>query len=418
MNLLIILLAMCAIGPRLPSSIAGLSEGLFREFAMAAGKTTQSGQPEGSLPADRYQQLRLQTLAHARLITGPRIKNPRIAAGGLDRDVVASLAEQRLWRQSHLGTTVALSQTHPLLSDQATTLLPTVHTISTALMEPAAGVQPLHSSVPCIAPTIRSVNGKAAGPVFTPAEPDNHFHLEGCSFGQIAGTVRLQLSSHALQPGVPAAQINLRLDGARAWKDDAIDVYIDPGLRSVSDFVGDLIIQFPNGQEAQLNGCSFVASRGEPQLFKNIPAAWVALDATATSVRAIQQLEFESPPFTSEQVPPGAVGTSAFVARSDPSRFSTGKDSYDLSQLAPGWMVESVQLSVFDASCPGENVQAESQGNWTTNWSSHGFVIAWASETCANRIPPHFNFNLNSSQYAVRVWLIGPAGTQPLRSGF
>jgi hypothetical protein len=418
MNLLIIFLAMCAIGSEVPSRTAVLSGELSRAAETPAAKITQSAQPEGSLPADRYQQLRLQTLAHARLITGPRIKNPRIADGGLDRDVVASLAEQRLWRQAHLGATVALSQAHPLLSDQATTLLPNAHSSSTAVMEPAAGLRPLHSSMPCVAPTIRSVNGKATGSIFTPAEPDNHFHIEGCSFGQVAGTVRLQASSRVLQPGVLAAQIYLRLDGPGAWKNDSIDVYIDPGLKSISDFIADLIIQLPNGREAQLAGCAFVASRGEPQLLRKIPASWVALDATATSARAIEQLEFESPPFTSEQVPLDAVGTSAFVARSDPSRFSIGRDSYDLSQLAHGWTVESVQLSVFDAACPGENVQAESQGNWTTNWSAHGFVIAWASETCANRIPPLFNFILNSSQYAVRVWLIGPAGTQPMGGGF
>jgi hypothetical protein len=189
-------------------------------------------------------------------------------------------------------------------------------------------------------------------------------------------------------------------------------------LKSVPDFVADLIIHLPSGREVQLDGCSFVASRGEPQLLKSIPAAWISLDATATSAHAIQQVEFESPPFTSEQVPARAAGTSAFVARSDPAPFSTGRDTYDLSQLAPGWAVESVQLNVFDASCPGENNQAETRGTWTTNWSAHGFVIAWASETCNTHIPPLFNFTLNSSQYAVRVWLVGPVGTQPLRSGF
>ena len=418
MNFLLFIFAMSTFGSGVGSGIAIFSAASSPGSEARVDKSVQSAQPEGNLPTDRYQQLRLQTLSHARPITGPRIKNPRIADGGLDRDVLASMAEQRLWRQSHLGVTVASTQPHTLLADQGPTLLATAHGNSAAMMERGTGLRQPHASMPCIAPTIRSVNGKVAAPIFTPAEPDNHFHIEGCSFGQLAGTVRLQPSSRALQLGVETAQITLRLDGAGAWKNDAIDAYIDPKLRSVPDFVADLIIQLPNGREAQLNGCVFAASRGEPQLLKSIPASWVALDATSTSGRAIQQLEFESPLFTSEQVPAGAEGTTAFVARSDPARFGTGRDSYELSQLAPGWTVESVQLIVFDASCPGENNQADTQGSWTTNWSAHGFLIAWASETCASHIPPLFNFTLNSSQYAVRVWLIGPAGTQPLRSGF
>jgi len=418
MYFLLLIVAMCAFGSGVRSEIAIFSGGSSRGSEAGAHKSVQKAQPEGNLPADRYQQLRLQTLAHARVITGPHIKNPRIADGGLDRDVAASLAEQRLWRQSHLGVTVASSQTHTLLADQGTTLLANAHGNSVPVIERATGLRQPHSSMPCISPTIRSVNGKAAAPIFTPTEPDNHFHIEGCSFGELAGTLWLQPSARALQLGLETAQIALRLDGPGAWKNDAIEAYIDPRLRSVPDFVADLIIQLPNGREAQLKGCVFAASRGESQLLKNIPASWVALDATAISGRAIQQLEFESPPFTGEHVPAGAEGTTAFVARSDAARFWNGRDSYELSQLAPGWMVESVQLIVFDALCPGENNQAESQGSWTTNWTAHGFVIAWASETCASHIPPLFNFTLNSSQYAVRVWLTGPAGTQPFRSGF
>ncbi len=164
--------------------------------------------------------------------------------------------------------------------------------------------------------------------------------------------------------------------------------------------------------------CQFLAARGEPQLLRSIPASWVGLDATLLSARVIRQVEFESPPLASEEVPPGAVGASAFVARSDPREFATGKDTYDVSQLAPGWAIDSVQLRVLDAVCPGENKLAVSNGSWETTWTPRGFVVAWARETCASPIPPVFNFTLSSSQYAMDVWVIGPAGTQPLPNTF
>jgi hypothetical protein len=416
MNHLLIFLVTCILGSgtaRLGASWRGLSLG----GESAAAKSTRNGQPESNLPPDRYQQLRLQTLAHAALIAGPRIKNPRIADGGLDREVVASLAEQRLWRRSHLGAMLASSSTHMLLHDQQPAVLANVHTNSASVPGPKSVSRQTAPQIACTVPTIRSVNGKSANPVFTPTEPDNHFHIEGCSFGSVAGSVRLQPNSHTLQFGTPVQPISLHPESVDGWKNDAIDVYIDPRLKSVPDFVADLIIHLPSGRELRLDGCTFVASRSESQLLKSIPAAWISLDAPATSAHAIQQVEFESPPFTSEQVPAGATGTSAFVARSDPAPFSTGRDTYDLSQLAPGWMVESVELNVFDASCPSENNQAENHGAWTTNWIARGFVIAWGSETCATHIPPLFNFTLNSSQYAVRVWVVGPAGTEPLRGG-
>ena len=189
---------------------------------------------------------------------------------------------------------------------------------------------------------------------------------------------------------------------------------LTPGLTGVPDFTADLVIQFPNGRSIQLTHCQFLAARGESQLLRAIPAAWVRLDATSLSARAIHQVEFESPPVGGAEMPPNAVGSSAFIARSDPHAFATGKDSYDLSQLAPGWVIESVQLLVFNAACPGGSELPVSNGSWETSWTAHGFVVAWADETCTSPIPPVFNFTLSSSQYAMNVWVIGPAGTQPL----
>ena len=32
----------------------------------------------------------------------------------------------------------------------------------------------------------------------------------------------------------------------------------------------------------------------------------------------------------------------------------------------------------------------------------------------AASVPPSFAFNMSLSQYAIRVWVVGPVGTQPL----
>ena len=65
-----------------PHTIAHPSDG-------PADRVSQTSAPEGNLPADRYLELRTQTLAHAHLIAGPRLKNPSLANGGLDRSFAA-----------------------------------------------------------------------------------------------------------------------------------------------------------------------------------------------------------------------------------------------------------------------------------------------------------------------------------------
>lgn len=381
----------------------------------SASFPTQISQAQGQLPASLYARLRTQTLAHASLIAGPRLKNPNVGPGGLDRHMAAALAEQRAYHPN-LSMPSSSASVTSLLSGRTATLLP-----SPTLIQPEqkAGSEigrhmPSFKSS-CSWPAIRAVNGRST-PVFTPVEPDNHYRITGCAFGSTPGNVRLQPSSTAAALSLVLQPISFQLDTLRSWTDDHIDVHINPGLSGVPDFDADLIIQLPNGRSVQLAHCQFLAARGESRLLSSIPAAWVRLDATSLSAHAIHQIEYESPIVVGEETPLDAAGSSAFVVRSDPQAFATGRDSYDLSQLAPGWVIESVQLRVFNSVCPGENKPPVSNGSWETTWTPHGFVIAWADETCTSTIPPVFDFTLSSSQYAADVWVVGPAGTQPLPS--
>jgi len=371
----------------------------------------QARSTESNLPPARYRELRLQALAQARLVTGPRLKNPRIAARGLDLDTASVLAGQR----AYLGSASSGTTSPGLLLGQRPTLFSTDHPAVAPLKETAAAVNRQRSRSNCESPAIRRVNGRSM-PIFTPAEPENHYRIEGCGLGLTPGTVRLLPVASAASSGGRVESIPLFPDGLNSWSDQHIDVHIDPRLRGFPDFFADLIVQLVDGRELQLRGCRFIAVRGEPEFLRAIPAAWVRLDATSVPARAIGQLEFESPPISGEEGPPEAVGSSAFIVRSDPHSFGEGKDVWDFSQLTPGWTIESVQLEVFSTTCPGGDRSPISSGSWTTNWTAHGFEVAWSGDTCSSWIPPVFHFALSSSQYAMKVWVIGPLGTEPFDS--
>jgi hypothetical protein len=386
----------------------------------AALHQAQAGVAEGAMPAGQYEKVRAQTLVNARMIMGPKTRNPHLATIGVDSSVLAVIAEQRAYLQSHVATESSASASSLLLPSQKTTLLGPARGNSVGPSQPPASPSRsgMLSQSSCPSPTIRSVNGRNSGVVFTPVEPDNYYRIEGCGFGRSPGSVRLQPDLRGLQIGASSRSLSMELDLPAGWTDAEISVHIDSRLAGVSDFPVDLVVHLANGRELPLLGCLFVAARGEPQLLKTIPAAWVKLDATFSSSRPIGQLEYVSPPVKSDEIPADALGSSVFIVRSDREPFAAGRDLYDFSQLSPGWAVESLQLNQFWVSCPGGKDPAESKGAWTTTWNQHGFAVSWARETCISSAGPTSNFTLNSSQYAAKVWVIGPAGTQPIRNGF
>ena len=397
--------------------------GLAADHSDAEAATSllaQTGPAERNMPAGQYKKVRAQTLANARMIIGPKTRNPRLATIGVDSSVLAVVAEQRAYLQSHLATQPSGSPNALLLPSQKTTLLgPPRNNSGVPSHPPTSPPRPgMLSRTSCSSPRIRSVNGRYSGAVFTPVEPDNYYRIEGCGFGNTPGNVRLQPDLRSLQIGVSSRALSMELDSPAGWTDEQIAVHVDPKLTGVSDFPVNLVVHLANGREVPLLGCMFVAARGEPQLLKTIPAAWVKLDATFASSRPIAQLEYVSPPVASDEIPADALGSSVLIVRSDREPFAPGRDLYDFSQLSPGWAVQSLQLNQFGVSCPGgDNVAAESKGVWTTTWNLHGFAVSWARETCTSSASLAFNFTLNSSQYAAMVWVIGPAGTQPIRNG-
>jgi len=349
---------------------------------------------------DEYQKLWSQVVKNAKVETGPKLKNPAISSDGLAPGVVRALLEQRDYLAAH-GT---VSPTQSPVNAAARELVD----------DNSRKPRPLPQYPPCHEPIIRSVNGKTKGVVFTPTAADNIYRIEGCFFGYAPGIVQLEAHSAPHQPNaIPPIRLQLDSPSRAAWSEHEITARLDMELSGIADYPVTLVIYPAKHRRIELRGCRFVAARGHPQLLTMIPSAWVSLYPSGVGSRSIRQLEYVSPTEASDAVPKDASASSAFVVRSDPRQFGIGRDSYDFSRLNPGWVVESVQLQTYSVSCPEVATSAQSSGSWEAEWTPLGVRVAFQESVCAS-LPPRFGFNMSQSQYAIRVWVVGPIGTQPL----
>jgi hypothetical protein len=350
---------------------------------------------------DEYQKVWSQVLKNARVETGPKLKNPAISSDGLAPSVVSALLEQRTGLETHgavASTQVAVNAAvRELVGDNSRKPQSLVHYTT------------------CREPMIRSVNGKTKDVVFTPTASNNTYRIEGCFFGDAPGIVQLEALSGPHQPhAIPPLPMRLVSTSLGSWSDHELKVQLDTELRGISDYPTTLVIYPAKHRRIKLRGCRFVAARSNPQLLTVIPSAWVKLYPSGVGSRSIRQLEYVSPTQASGAVPKDATASSAFVVRSDTEPFGIGRDSYDFSQLNPGWVVESVQLQTYSVSCPEVITSAKSFGAWQAEWTSLGVRVAFEDSVCTSSVPPYFAFNMSLSQYAIRVWVVGPVGTEPL----
>jgi hypothetical protein len=413
-------------------SLHSLSQELFPHFLLEqqrniAGPSALAqvaGNPERrQMPPEEYEKVCAQVLAHAKVQLSPKLKNPGISQSGLDPAVVSALQEQR----AYLDEPHALNRTPSAPAGSAKLTNYGVGNSSLGKdLNPGLLPQPGDSrsrnpkdvaSAPlCRAPMIRSVNGKSNGVVFTPLTQNNLYRIEGCFFGNVVG--QLQLEPHPTVFGQSALPISLQLDNSvAAWTDNEIDAHLDPKLSGILDYPVTLVIYPGKGQRMELPGCVFIAVRGEAQLLNVIPSTWVKLHATTAGSRSIKQLEYVSPPVRGSEAPRDAGEISAFVVRVDADNFGAGRDIYDFSRLNSGWAVDSVQLRAYSASCPGSVTTVQSLGRWDVAWGPRSFTVGWEDDFCISRLPPSFTFSLSFSQYAAKVWVIGPIGTQPVTHG-
>jgi hypothetical protein len=375
-------------------------EGKLQALASEASQTVSPRVQLKRALDDEYQKVWSQVLKNARVETGPKLKNPAISSDGLAPSVVSALLEQRTGLEKHgavASTQVAVNAAvRELVGDNS--------------RKP----QSLTHYTTCREPMIRSVNGKTKSVVFTPTASNNTYRIEGCFFGDAPGIVQLEAFSGPHQPhAIPPLPMRLVSTSLGAWSDHELKVQLDTELRGISDYPATLVIYPAKHRRIKLRGGRFVAARSNPQLLTVIPSAWVKLYPSGVGSRSIRQLEYVSPTQASGAVPKDATASSAFVVRSDTEQFGIGRDSYDFSHLNPGWVVESVQLQTYRVSCP-EVAAPESSGGWEAAWTPLGVSVAFQETVCPSAAPPSFAFNMSLSQYAIRVWVVGPVGTQPL----
>jgi len=247
-----------------------------------------------------------------------------------------------------------------------------------------------------------------AASMFSMAAPFQSF------LGTSPGIVRLE--AHAAFSDDSIFPIVMQLDSSSidVWSDNELRVSLEPSLNGISDQPVTLAIYPLKRGRIELRGCRFVAARGKPQLLSVIPSGWVKLYPSGVDSHSFRQLEYMSPTHAVINSGPNTTASSAFVTRWNWNRFDIGKDKYDFGQLNPGWVVEAVQLQTYSILCPGNIRSAQSFGRWETEWTLLGVSVAFGNSVCTSFIPPSFTFSMSFSQYAIRVWVIGPKGTQAL----
>ena len=331
--------------------------------------------------------LRAALLARATAHLSPKWKNPGVSDRGLDPAIVTTLQQQ----QSYLHSTIRPAN-------------------SVRFPAPPFSSGPLPS---CQNAVVRTVNGRAMGVIFTPSAFSNSYHIEGCSFGALRGN--LVLEPHPADPALRIAPIPLIVDsGLSSWSENQIDAHLDGRLSGIPDVPVTLVLHLAGGRRLELPGCFFVASRGVSTLLQSIPASWINLQPTTIRSHSIERLEYISPPVKGPDVPADASCASAFVSRLDAEDFGPGTDVYDFTQLNPGWVVDSVQLQTYAVACPGTSISHQSSGHWDTQWNGRRLTIQLQDDVCVSQVSPSFAFHLSVSQYALKVWVVGPVGTRPV----
>ncbi len=360
------------------------------------------------LPPEEYAKLKAEALAKAKARMSPKIRNPKAPHGGLDPAILPNLEHQRNYILAHRQTTTSAPRTPQGISKRTDPERSQPFSKAPDPKEPAKAPS---TGDGCLAPSIRSVNGLMGKVVFTPERSHQEYIIEGCFFGNERGQVQLEPQVHIVGDSTPVKTIVLQVGPASDWTDNQIIARIDPYTTGVIDYPVELVIYPANGQRIELPGCFFSAVRDTPKLLTRIPSSWVKLDPTTIRSRTVRQLEYIAPASKGRDVPNDAVGTSALVRRSDSEKFAPSTDIFDFSRLLNAWVVESVQLQTYSVSCPGSTTYSDSFGQWATEPDLRSVKVTWEGDACTSYVPPSFRFDMSLSQYALKVWVTGPIGT-------
>jgi|SRR5579864_177914 len=261
---------------------------------------------------------------------------------------------------------------------------------------------------------ILNVSGSSFPATFTPIDQYNLYTITGCSFGNANPNNKVYVY------GTGQFQGNFNI---KFWNDNSIALSLDESISGFPDLDNlTLVVQRSDGQQAQKGGFKFYAARQTVEL-KTIPTSWVNL-ATLTSGFKTLSAEYSSPP-TSDQGGPGPGPGSAYVSR----YFSGAKfdpvstyDHFYFNNLAPGWNTDSFQLTTYPLDCPYTVTWRQNFGAWSSGWDGNNIYVGLSDTSCSGfnpdslilGIPLNIYQNRTGSYYALKVWVTGPRGLDPL----
>lgn len=307
----------------------------------------------------------------------------------------------------------------------------------------------------CLGTQIYMVNGvngvqSASNPVvFTQDPAYNDYIITGCGFGTGEG------GQVYLSGAVTGGRINMVVKPG-SWTDTEIEAQVEPGLTGVLDGWPDLIVvPSGGGTPGKFPNCRFYAQRLSV-LLPSIPQnyARLASETVGDGTHGDGTLYCAGPypglgqgrdlfpcisfnygqPLDgitnnpSDRGEPSSVFVSNAVDRDGAQvRFDPGEDVYDLSSMAPGFVIDDFRVDWYTWSqsvCDDWRINGMKAGD-TVNWSYQGdfdgpfqkgtkIVVDWPVDYCTSYWLGIFkDFEYYNSGYSLEVYVKGPIGVDP-----
>ena len=285
---------------------------------------------------------------------------------------------------------------------------------------------------------ILKVSGQeGSSAIFTQDPEFNPFTIAGCHFGNGQGQAHLNDAT-----GKKLA--DLVID---SWTDTLLKVEVDPRMPASNDLGNvTLVINPVSGQQVQRQGYKFHAMRKRVSLANLAPpgssiinqsmvahgpavlALSIAMEVDgypvnplfSTPYRGIaSSIASEKQISLAEALAYGndGQGMTAGVDRDSSGHgYQNGIDTWQIKTLAPGFSVDSFQIKTWNVSfCttgfPIADIQTHNYGNWNAVLQGDTITVQWKSEYCEGNNGGH---NGTNSSYALNIWVIGPAGIDPI----
>ncbi|HUJ32190.1 MAG TPA: hypothetical protein VLY23_12975 [Candidatus Acidoferrum sp.] len=258
---------------------------------------------------------------------------------------------------------------------------------------------------------VGTVAGVQHGATLSPDPQYNLYTIHGCNFGDPSPANKVWVY------GVNGFHEDLQI---QSWMDNSIAVNFAPNLGGVLDQDNvHLVVSRSDGKQVDAAGFKFYAMRQTVLLTplpQNRASLWQGGQFSITyTAPATDLAQYSSEVARSYQTTvPGDLFGPLGV---DSDKKDT--DSYDLSQLAPGWSPDSFNASVWTptpmdlcGAWDDHSHTAGNAGNWDFEWAGNGIRVTLQGAWCNDQEVFQQNY-VATSQYALQVWVNGPLCVDP-----